>query len=126
MVKRIVLALGLGAFLLAGTAAMAGVAPDALCKDKKGKGTGKNADGLLKAFGKNCKVPNNTKLAFDISKAQSKITKAFTKAEGAGGCATTADVGAIENKVEAFVDDVLGEIGPSPSGAFIDGVASAL
>jgi hypothetical protein len=102
-----VLALGLGAFLLSGTAAMAGVAPAALCKDKKAKGAGKDASGLLKAFGTNCKTPNGTKLASDISKTQSKMTKDFSKAEDGGGCTTTADVGAIESKVEAFVLDAL-------------------
>ncbi len=112
MITRVVLALGLGAFLLSGTAAFAGVAPGDNCQAKKDLGAGKNAFGLLKAFGKNAKVPNNTKLAEDISKAQSKITKAFTSAEGAGGCVTTADVGTIEGKIEVLVDDVLGEICP--------------
>src|SRR6185369_5227830 len=35
---------------------------------------------------------------------------AFSKAEGKGGCSTTGDNTAIENKVDAFVDDVDAEI----------------
>jgi hypothetical protein len=112
MITRIVLALGLGAFLLSGTAAVAGVDPGDNCQFKKDLGAGKNTFGLLKAFGKNKKTPNPGKLAEDVSKAQSKITKAFTGAEDAGGCVTTGDAGAIELKSEALVDDVLEELNP--------------
>jgi len=112
MIKKVVMALGLGVFLAAGTVAYAGVAPDATCKDKKLKEMGKNSLNLLKAFGKNGKTPNTTALNSDISKAQSKITKGFTKAEDAGGCDTVGDVGAIESKDEAFVQDVLDELTP--------------
>jgi hypothetical protein len=131
MVKKIALALGLGVFLMGSTAAFAGTPPDALCKDKKFKATGKNALDLLKAFGKNKKKKNAAKLASDLSKAQSKVSKGFTKAEWTGkgdsrGCTTTNDVGAIENKVEAFVDDVITELCPSPSGAFVDGLNGSL
>lgn len=117
MIKKVVLALGLGVFLAAGTAAHAGVLPDATCKDAKLKGMGSDSLNLLKAFGANIKVTNTTKLGTDISKAQSKMTKAFTKAEFAGsgaskGCDTIEDVDNIEPKVEAFVDDVLDELSP--------------
>jgi hypothetical protein len=117
MIKKVVLALGLGVFLAAGTTANAGALPDATCKDAKLKGMGGNASNLLKAFGKNIKAPNTAKLSGDISKAQSKMTKAFTKAEFAGSsasknCDTIEDVDEIEAKVEAFAEDVLDELEP--------------
>jgi hypothetical protein len=113
MTKRLLGILVIAFFTLGGTAADAGVAASALCKDKKGNATGKKASGILKAFGKNLKVPNTAKLALDISKAQSKFTKGFTSAEAAGGCQTTGDSGAIEAKVDAFADDVLGGLSPA-------------
>jgi hypothetical protein len=58
---------------------------------------------LLKAYGKNIKKPNPAKLASDISKAQSKFTKGFVKAESKGGCVTTGDAATIEAKTDAFV-----------------------
>ncbi len=117
MIKKVVLALGLGVFLAAGTVAQAGVAADATCKDAKLKGMGSDSLNLLKAFGANIKTGNTAKLTSDISKAQSKMTKAFTKAEFAGsgapkGCDTTDDVDEIEAKVEAFTEDVLDELEP--------------
>ena len=86
-----------------------------LCRFKKGALTGLNALDLLKAFGQNAKTPNGTKLASDISKAQSKLTKRFTTAEFSTGgvprfCDTFGDVGALEAKSEALVQDVLDEI----------------
>jgi hypothetical protein len=117
--RKLVLAIAMGVFLLAGTA-NAGVPPAAVCKDKKLKATGKKVKSLAKAFGKNIKVPNVTKLGSDISKAQSKFSKAFTKAEftGAGasrGCDTIEDSDAIEAKVDELVLDgiTLLESGPS-------------
>jgi len=123
MVKSLLLALGLGVFLLAGTAGAAD--PEALCKDAKLKATGKKAFGILKSFGKNIKKPDAVKLAEGIAKAQSKFTKGFTVAEGKGGCLTTGDAAAIEDKVDAFAADVIEELG-SPSGAFIDASGGTL
>jgi hypothetical protein len=80
--------------------------PIATCKEKKAKATGKKAADLLKAFGKNEKKPNAAKLRADISKAQSRFTKGFTKAE-AKGCPTSGDAGTIEAKVDALVEDLL-------------------
>jgi len=45
-----------------------------------------------------------------IQKCIDKFNGAFSKAEGKGGCSTTGDNTAIENKVDAFVDDVDAEI----------------
>ncbi len=95
---------------LATTNAHAGVAPDLLCKDKKGKAVGKYTVDLTKSFGKNKKTPDAAVLASAISKAHSKITKGFTKAEDAGGCATTSDVSPLEAKTDAFVADILAEL----------------
>ena len=119
MIRNLALALGLGMFLMAGIS-YAAVLPENMCKDSKLKGTGKKAYDLLKAFGKNIKKSpaGDPKLGDNVSKAQSKFTKAFTKAEDKGGCVTTADSGLIEPKVDAFVMDVIAEL--SPSGAFID------
>ena len=124
MIRNLALALGLGMFLMAGIS-YAGVLPENKCKDSKLKGTGKKAYDLLKAFGKNIKKNPDTKLDDNISKAESKFTKAFTKAEDKEGCLTTADSGTIELKVDAFVMDVIDELA-SPSGAFIDASHSTL
>jgi len=80
------------------------------CKQAKAKAAGKKAEGLLKAFGKNEKRPNALKLAQDISKAQSKFTRQYTREESKGGCQTIGDVDAMEAKVDAFVWDVIDEI----------------
>jgi hypothetical protein len=99
---------------LAGSAAHAAVDPAVACRNSKAKATGKKASDVLKALGKNVKKPNGTKLAADISKAESKFTKAFTKAEAkaAGQCATSGDSGTIEDKVNALVVEVLGSMPP--------------
>jgi len=86
-----------------------------LCKDKKAKVTGKKTLDLLKAFGTNGKMSNVGKLASDLSKARSKFTKGFTKAEftdaGASrSCETIEDADDIEAKADAWVEDVLDEL----------------
>jgi hypothetical protein len=90
----------------------AGVEPAAGCKDKKAVATGQAGLGLLKAFTGNTKKPNVAKLAVDLSKAQSKLTKAFTKAEFTPqgqpqGCETLGDVAALQATAEAFVADIV-------------------
>jgi hypothetical protein len=114
MAKKLALMITIALFVGAGSLAHAAVNPIAACKEKKAKATGKKAADLLKAFGKNEKKPNPAKLAVDISKAQSKFTKAFTKAEKTGGasCPTSGDASAIEAKVDALVTDVVGDIAP--------------
>jgi len=99
-------------FVTGGSPAYAGVDPGDLCKEAKAKATGKKAFDLLKAFGKNTKKPNTAELDQDISKAQSKFTKGFIKAEGKSGCLTSGDSGAIEAKVDAFVLDAIWAIPP--------------
>ena len=63
--------------------------PGATCTEKKARVTGKKAAELLKAFGRNLKQPNATRLGVDVSKARSKFTRSFTKAETAGSCRTS-------------------------------------
>lgn len=99
--------------MLAAASAQAGVDPADSCKDAKAKAVGKKAADLLKAYGKNLKKSDSARLAAGVSKAQSKLTKAFVKAEGKGGCATTGDAAAMESKVAALSDFVLECMGPT-------------
>jgi hypothetical protein len=94
--------------------AHAGSDAAASCKDAKAKAAGKQAADLLKARGKDVKTPDPVKLALSISKAESKLTKAFAKAEGKGGCATLNDVDGIKSGVENFVHDVNATVNPQP------------
>jgi hypothetical protein len=93
-----------------GIPAHAATDPAAACKDAKAKTAGKKAADLLKAFGKNLKKADPVKLTASVSKAQSKLTKGFDKAESKAGCASVADVGSIEAKVDAFAADAISEI----------------
>ena len=130
MLKTMALVSTLGFTFVWMAPAQAGINPGALCADKKLKAFGKYSLDLAKAFGKNVKKINATKLGADISKAESKLTKGFTKAEftGAGGdrgCFTVGDDAAIESKAISTVEDVIDDLLPSPSKAFVDtGVAS--
>jgi hypothetical protein len=110
MVDRIALTIGLLAFVSAHSPATAGVDAAAVCADKKAKAAGKKASDLLEAFGKNAKSSNPARFVADISKAQSKLTKAFVKADGKGGCAHSGDAGAIEATIDAFALDVVSEV----------------
>jgi hypothetical protein len=107
MRSRFVLAIAVGVFVMSGSPAHAAGDLAAKCKDAKAKATGKKAFDLMKAFGKNGKKPHAAKLGSDISKAQAKFTKAFTKAESTGACLTSGDSGTIEAKVDAFVADMV-------------------
>jgi hypothetical protein len=126
MARKLLVGLTVGALVLGAALAQAGTDPADACKDSKAKATGKKAFNLLKAYGKNQKKPNAVKLGSDVSKAQSKFTKSFVKAESKGGCVTVADSTAIEMKVDAFVVDVIEEVSPSPSGAFLDATNGAV
>ena len=122
MVKKLGLALGLGVFLMAGSAS----ANPQSCQALKLKASGKKAFKILKANASNVKKPNPGKLASSISKAQSRFTKSCEKAVGQGNCAVAGnDCAALEAKSDAFTDDVFGELA-SPSGAFIDTTTGAL
>jgi len=107
MSSKLVVAIALGLAIVAGRAADAGASEPAKCTDAKAKAAGKKALDLLKALGKSAKKPNSVKLASDVSKAQSKFTKAFSKAEQKGACLTNADAAGIEATVDSFVDELL-------------------
>ena len=130
MAQKIAVAFGLGIFLMAAVVptVYAGADAGAVCKEKKAKAAGKQAFDLAKAFGKNKKKPNQGKLDADTSKARSKYSKSWAKAEDKGGCETTDDAEAIQMKVDAFILDVVADLCPpsSPSGAFLDAATSAL
>lgn len=113
MMRMIAIAISLG-MLLSTTAAPVHAATDPAdaCKDAKAKAAGKKASDVLKALGKNLKKADTLKLSASISKAQSKLTKNFNKAESKGGCLTLADVGAIEAKVDMLAMDIVATVNP--------------
>jgi hypothetical protein len=97
--------------------AFGGVAPAAKCKERKGFGTGRYSRNLLRAFGLNRKTPNVTQLASDISTAQSRITRVFTRAEfdtvgQQKGCELVDDIDALKAMGEAYTDTVLCALNP--------------
>ena len=81
--KALVLAIGLGAFLVAGPAYAAVSPPDA-CQEKKAKASGKKAFDLMKAFGKNIKKSNGVKLGADWMPVTVAVT-CWSLAEAAPG-----------------------------------------
>jgi len=97
-----------GVFALLGSPTHADLDAGVLCREAKAKAAGKKASDLLKSFGRNEKNPVG-RLAQDISKAQSKFTRSFSRAEARGGCLTSGDSDDVEARVDAFVQDVLAE-----------------
>lgn len=102
----------------AGVTANAGVDPTALCKERKAKAAGKMADGLLEAFARNLRRPDPGRLQSNVSATRSALTKGFTRAEFTSGgtskgCQTVGDAATIAGTMEAYVEDVLAEIGAS-------------
>jgi hypothetical protein len=84
----------------------------------------KKTGGLMKCHEKAVEAGSNADLQACIDKATCKFdgvtgcvppgnaTKGcFAKLEAKGGCITTSDSSALENKVDAFVQDVLCELG---------------
>jgi hypothetical protein len=92
--------------------AHAGVDAAVACASAKGAAAGKQAGDMLKALAKDAKSPDVVRLQQSVSKAESKLTKAFAKAEGKGGCETIGDVDAVKGGVEGFVADVSLSIAP--------------
>jgi Protein of unknown function (DUF1566) len=105
-----------GIVLVFGYSAQAKVDPGNLCKKAKDKAAGKKAFDLLEAFGKNTKKSDPAKLAKAISKAQSKFTKAFAKADAAGGddCPFLGDAADVELAVDDAVAEILSLISVGP------------
>src|SRR5689334_24240589 len=95
----------LAACLSLALAASASAAGPNKCTSLKLKATGKKAQArakcYAKAVAKNVAVDPNC-----LGKASLKFSTAFGKAETKGAClAPNGDANAIENKVDAFVDD---------------------
>jgi hypothetical protein len=112
-------AVGLGAVFCAALMAAsqaplahAGVDAASACREAKAKAAGKQAGDMLKALAKDAKSPDPVKLQQSVSKAESKLTKAFVKAEGKGGCETIGDVDDVKGGVEGFIADVSLTIAP--------------
>jgi hypothetical protein len=59
----------------------------------------------------------------EINACGAKLTAAYGKLDSKGGCATVGDAGQVENKVDAFVDDLATELTPAscPSGCQAQG-----
>jgi hypothetical protein len=111
MVKGLAVALGVFAFVAAGTGTASATNK---CAASKIKSAGKKAKCKLGVF---AKVPlDNAKL----TGCETKFSQGFAKAEAKATkepCSTTSDADAIEDKVDAFVDDVRSEVDvvPDPS-----------
>jgi hypothetical protein len=119
MRSELIAAFGLAALVGGGDQVYAHIEPLNVCKETKARATGQKALDLLTAHGRHSKRPNTTKLTADVSKAQSRFTRAFTTAEARGRCRTSGDVAAIEAKVDAFVDGVIADVftaGPAVCG----------
>jgi hypothetical protein len=119
--RELALTLGLGALLLAAQPVHASTDAASTCKDTKARTTGKKIASLLNAIGKNIRKSDPVRLSSSVSKAQSKMTKGFVKAESQGGCATTGDVGALEAKTDAFSLHVTEDIAGATCGNGIRG-----
>ncbi len=88
------------------------------CAGNKQKLAGKKASSKLKCWAKGVKSGVQAN-AICLSKATSKFNSKWDKTEAKGGCTTTGDKTTIENKVDAFVDDVVDELAGSPAGAIL-------
>jgi len=94
-----------------------------VCASRKLKATSVKAKGKLKCHVRAAKdhVPPSSGC---LSSYDDRFSRSWDKAEFAGGCATVGDKSSIENKVDAFVDDVVSELTGSPEGALL-GTADA-
>jgi hypothetical protein len=99
--------LAVAVYLCTGSHAIAGTTAADACKATKAKAAGSKAAALLRAFGKNFRRPNAIKLTSETSKAQSRFTKFFVRAESKGGCLSTGDAAVLEAKADAFVLDAV-------------------
>ncbi len=119
MTSRLALvAIGAFALLAAGPGSPSIVHAQSRCAATKQKEAGKKADRKLKCWSKGVKKgvqadPNC------LNKATSIFSSKWNKAEAKGGCTTTGDKTTIENKVDAFVDDVVDELAGSPAGSIL-------
>lgn len=109
MAGRFILVSVVAAFLLAGSSSLAEINRPALCKEKKTKAAGKKTLEIMRAFGRTAKRPNTPRLVMDLSKAESKFTKAITNAEVGGCCVTSGDAAELERLVRSSVINIIGE-----------------
>ena len=121
MAKRLVLALGLAAFVLSGAPVLAqGNSPEVTkCRASKAKCGCKKVCAKFKAIIANEKKPDAGRLAASTSKLESQYSSCMSKADAKGGCPAGASTATLETKVDNFVTDYLNEVG-SPSGAFLE------
>ncbi len=79
------------------------------CQGAKAKAVGKKAACVLGLDAK--LVGSGTPIdSAKLAKCRAKVGAAYSKLESRGGCGTTGDATAIENKVDAFADDVTTEL----------------
>jgi len=99
--------------MLVGVYALCGVATGAhaqnTCQGAKIKDAGKKASCLA---GLQAKVAasGGTVDPLKVAKCDAKVSAAYDKLEAKPGCHTTGDKGAIESKVDAFVNDLVSEL----------------
>ncbi len=116
MVKRLAAALGVLVFVA--VTALTAHAQGNKCQGAKIKDAGKKAACLTGLQAKIATAGTGTLDPAAVAKCASKVGAAFAKLEGKGGCNTTGDSTTIEDKVDAFVDDVANELtcAPPPTG----------
>jgi hypothetical protein len=98
-----------------------GPGPDG-CASAKLKAAGRTASCLLALEAKEASKGTPVDAA-KAQKCRDKLSLTFAKTESKGGCNTSGDAQDIEDKVDAYVDDVdeeLAELVGSPTGAFLD------
>ena len=110
----------IGVLVVVGYLVHADTRDEARCKEAKARTAGKSAFDLLKAFGSDLKRPDAARLARDISKAESKLTRGFSKAESRGRCDTVGDAATIGLRVSAFATRAAAEISACLGGPVTD------
>jgi hypothetical protein len=91
------------------------------CQAHKITASGRKAKCLLGLAGKAAAKGAPTD-PLRVMKCETKLTDAFADADARDDCTTTGDGADLEDVVDAFVYDVVDELGGSPSGAFVEPV----
>lgn len=117
MLKKVILAAGLAAFIVSAVPVSAQTIQK--CRASKSKCICKKTCDRMKAISKNEAKPDPAKFAAANAKLESKFTSCVNKAIAKGGCPPGASTATLEAKVDAFVASAFAEIG-SPSGAFVE------
>jgi hypothetical protein len=112
MFKRLAVTLGV-VVLLATTGGTASA--QSKCQGSKIKDAGKKAACLAGLNAKLVAAGTGTLDPAKVAKCQAKVLTAYPKLEAKPGCNTTGDSTAIENKVDAFIDDLVTELGGGPA-----------